>query len=284
MHPRTTLVIATYFTSLAAMGYAYYYTGNRSQTKIIGNRLVEFGHSHTNTRALCLGYCWHGLSKLIAGDLEGATDNFQSAIRISSDPWYKQFPQLALCFGQINLGEIEKSVHMIQDLNNFSKTRGAEFTGEPAAFFQGTIVALSGKWQEGVEQMEKTLTVWLENKAAIRWILFAYILAQLHIKLISNPKDNRLSAGKDDHCQIAQKADHLLKTCIRKATAYGMVAMEGQIWLSLGNLHRHLGRLDEARSNWQKALILFEQCDAEFFRLQTLDSLAMFEKVSAQNG
>jgi class 3 adenylate cyclase/tetratricopeptide (TPR) repeat protein len=269
----------TYFTSLAAKGYAYYYIGNRSQTKIIGNRLVEFGHSHTNTRALCLGYCWYGLSKLIAGDLEGATDNFQSAIRISSDPWYKQFPQLALCFGQINLGEIEKSVHMIQDLNNFSKTRGAEFTGEPAAFFQGTIIALSGKWQEGVEQMEKALTVWLENKAAIRWILFAYILARLHIKLISNPKDKRLSAGKDDHCRIAQKADHLLKTCIRKAAACGMVAMEGQIRLSLGNLHRHLGKLDEARSNWQKALILFEQCDAEFFRLQTLDSLSMFEKV-----
>ena len=269
----------TYFTSLAAMGYAYYYIGNRSQTKIFGDRLVEFGHRHTNTRALCLGYCWYGLSELIAGDLESASENFQSAIRISSDPWYKQFSQLAFCFGQINLGEIEKSVHMIQDLNNFSKTRGAEFTGEPAAFFQGTIVALSGKWQEGVEQMEKVLTLWLENKATIRWTLFTYILALLHIKLISNPEDKRLYARKFDRNQIAQKADSLLKACVHSATTAGMIAMEGQIWLSLGNLHRLLDRVDEARSNWQKALVLFEQCDAEFFRQKALDSLSMFEKV-----
>jgi class 3 adenylate cyclase/tetratricopeptide (TPR) repeat protein len=269
----------TYFTSLAAMGYAYYYIGNRSQTKTMGDRLIEFGHSHTNTRALCIGYCWHGLSKLIAGDLEGATENFQSAIRISSDPWYKQFPQLALCFGQINLGEIEELLYMIRDLTNFSQTRGAEFTGEPAAFFQGTIVALSGKWQEGVEQMERVLTQWLDNNATIRWTLFAYILAQLHIKLISNPEDKRYSIQKVDYNQMTQKADRLLKACIHNAITAGMVAMEGQIWLSLGNLHRHLGKLGEARSNWQKALGLFEKCDAEFFRQQALDSLARFEEV-----
>lgn len=268
-----------YYESLAAMGYTHWHAGNCTQTAKIGDRLMDFGHHHSNTRALCFGHCCHGWSKLIAGDLDAATICFQDAIEISQDPWYETFPKLALSFGQICLGDVDKTTHLVRKLIDFSSSSGVEFVGEPAAFFQGLAMALSGQWQAGVLQMENVLALWLKNEAILRWTLCTYILAQLHLKFALSPMEEKLPTGQENRSQMAHKASLLLEACADKAVSAGMVAIEGQIWLCMGNLNHYFGRPEAARENLQKALLLFERCNADLFSKQAMEALSIYEEV-----
>ncbi len=270
-----------HMTSLAAMGYAHWHAGHREQTENIGRLLIDLGRQNADTRALCLGYCCHGWSKLIDGNLDEATINFKRAISISQDPWYSTFPKLALAFGQISLGNIGTTTHLIKKLIHFSNDSGAEFVGEPASFFHGIGLALSGQWLKGVAQMEAVLEQWQKNEANLRWTLCAFILSQIYLKLACEAEEKDLPDEAESRSRMAEKAYHLLKTCVQKASNAGMRAIEGQIWLSMGKLELHLGRVETARKSWQTSLSLFQQCKAEGFHKTALEMLSTFEVVNS---
>ena len=102
-----------YFHPLLGKAYAYWHKGDARRTGEMGDRLIKFGHRHGNVRSLVSGYCCHGWKALITGDIPHAVDSFKQAFQSSADPWYSQFPKLALCYGVISNGQFEEALPLL---------------------------------------------------------------------------------------------------------------------------------------------------------------------------
>ncbi len=126
-----------YFNSLAGLAYVDFHRGERGKTLEKGKILVEFGQQHSNIRCMVMGHCFIGYSHMAGGDIPAAASYFEEAVRISADPWYSQFPSLALCYARIAHGEYEGMRETLERIVSFSEERGAEYVGTPGKLVIG---------------------------------------------------------------------------------------------------------------------------------------------------
>ena len=80
-----------YFSSLGGMGYAYFNRGDINKGLETGRALLDHGQKYSNIRSLVYSQFVMGLAYFAAGDLSSAIECFQSAIRVSADPYFSQF-------------------------------------------------------------------------------------------------------------------------------------------------------------------------------------------------
>lgn len=169
-----------YFNALMGRGYAYWHKGNAEKNRKIGKLLIKFGKTHGNVRSLVSGHCCLGWKELVVGDIDAATASFKSAVGMSADPWYSQFPKLALCYGAISNGKIEEALPLLDQLIAFSDDNGAEFVGEPANFFKGLTTIMNGRVAQGLEIMESLLSRWQTSGCRLRVLTCGYVMGQVY--------------------------------------------------------------------------------------------------------
>ena len=86
-----------HFNSLAGLAYAESQRGGKGKAFEHGKTLLEFGQRPSNVRSMVMGYCFMGYSHMLGGHIAAATSCFEIAVQVSLDPWYSQFPRMALC-------------------------------------------------------------------------------------------------------------------------------------------------------------------------------------------
>lgn len=249
-----------YFNSVHGKAYAYWHKGNAERTKEAGNSLIRFGKQHGNIRSLVSGHCGLGWSDLVIGDLDGALKNFRAAVDISADPWYSQFPKLALCYGAISNGKLEEALPLLDHLIAFSEDNGAEFVGEPARFFKALTHILNGKVTQGLTVMEGLLEKWMTTGCKLRVLTCGYVLARLYFKLrqSSMASANTENPSTHDHL-MADNCLRWFQTCISEAREMGARTMEGRSLMGLGDLYAVMGEKDKAKKVLTRSIELFEQ-------------------------
>lgn len=256
-----------YFNGLHGKGYAYWHKGDAYRTGRIGERLVKFGKRNGNVRSLVSGHCCLGWRDLVVGDIGSATASFQTAVKISADPWYSQFPKLALCYGAISHGKIEGALPMLEQLIAFSDDNGAEFVGEPAKFFLALTEILKGKVIKGLRVMETLLTQWQADGCRLRIMTCGYVMARVYALLYQGA---RQTADSPDAPQIRPMADSCIQwfqTCISEAKEMGALAMQGQALMGLGNAYIELGKIDRARQCLTESIDILEKVNASHYLL-----------------
>ncbi|MEE4113130.1 MAG: hypothetical protein V2I40_09970, partial [Desulfobacteraceae bacterium] len=254
-----------YFHALAGEGYASWHRGDRQATHDIGTRLLAFGRHQTNIRSMVMGHCCHGWSHLIAGDMARATGSFEEAVRVSADPWYAQFPILALCYGRISNGQFGSALKLLNQLMAFSDAHGAEFVGEPARFFFSLIAIQQGDVEAGIARMEQLLEKWGTAGCRLRYLNCGFVMAQVYAKLIGMTDQTPDRKAADRSAALYQKALWWYRTCIDTAQALGTTAMQGRAFLELGDLYLTVDNPDDAQGAYQKSIALFEQSDAGMY-------------------
>ena len=152
-----------FINSLAGKGYALWHKGERRKTMEVGKILLDFADHQSDSRSKVMGYCCLGWGHLISGDVKAAAECFQKAMDISTDPWYAVFPKLALCYGFITNNQLENAGQLIDDILAFSRERGAEFAGTPAAFFRGVALIAGGQLNTGFNILQGLLRDWWER-------------------------------------------------------------------------------------------------------------------------
>ena len=169
-----------YFHALFGEGYASWHKGDAQRTAQVGQKLIEFGKRYGNVRSLVSGHTCLGWRHLIIGEIERATQCFKEAVGISADPWYSQFPSLALCYGLISNGKIQEALPLLDQLILFSDDNGAEFIGEPGRFFKGLVSILSDQVEQGLAVMEGLLQKWQTDGCRLRVLLCGYVMARIY--------------------------------------------------------------------------------------------------------
>jgi tetratricopeptide (TPR) repeat protein len=259
-----------YFNSMAGMGYALWHRGEKRKTWEVGENLLKFGRKHANVRSMVMGYCCRGWSHLIGGDFSAATSCFRNAVRISPDPWYCQFPKLALCYGNVLCGEVLDSEKQILEILDFSRSSGAEFLGAPAHFFEGVLLIAKGDLTRGMTILEDTLRVWQQSDSKLRYTECSFVLAKIYSNLAGSPGNSGpTNTGKNKDLLArkrvsgGQKAEFHFNKAIEAAEEIGAKCILGQAYLGLGLLHKETGKTDKAKKCLSQAVQIFEQCDAE---------------------
>ncbi len=263
-----------YFHPLLGKGYAYWFKGDARRTGEMGDRLIKFGHRHGNVRSLVSGYCCHGWQALITGDIQRAIESFQQAIQTSADPWYSQFPKLALCYGAISNGQVEDALPLLDQLIDFSEHNGAEFVGEPAHFFKGLTAIFKGQTAGGLESMELHLSQWKADGSRLRVLACGYVMARVYGRLYAGA---RQTSNQPDDPQVnawAQKAIHWYRTSIDAASEMGAAAIHGQALSGLASVWALSGRPDQAREALLQSIELLERIDAKDHLKQVREQLA----------
>ena len=269
-----------YFDSLAGLGYVHWYRGEKQKAFEVGKALVEFGRKHSNFRSMVMGHCFKGFSHLVAGDLPAATSCFQEAIQISADPWYSQFPKLALCYAQISTGQFDEAEAALREIVSFDRECGAEFVGTPAQFLLGPLLMARGHLSKGMKILEDIQKRWRESGCRLRYVNSEYIIARTYAQIAQGARSMRPSTVAKNLGFLVkrvpfagQRALEHFNRAIEVATEIEAWGILGRAYLDLGLFHKAKSRNDQARQCLSRAIELFEQSEAEVYLKQAQDAL-----------
>jgi tetratricopeptide (TPR) repeat protein len=244
---------------LTGIGYAAWHKGDIDLITKTGKELLQFGKRHANVRSLVAGHCCHGWRGLITGDIDSAKESFHAAIQLSSDPWYTQFPKLALAFGLISNRKTDEALPMLDQLIQFSDENGAEFVGEPAHYFKGLTSILRGQVAPGLEIMETRLANWSRAGDRLRCLTCGCVMANVYLMLYEKASQDTASEDSQKAAAMAHKSLQWFQTCITEAEDMGANAMQGQALFGLGNLLAAMGKPDQARKALYQSHDLLER-------------------------
>jgi class 3 adenylate cyclase/tetratricopeptide (TPR) repeat protein len=251
-----------YFNALTAMGYVAWHRGEARQAAKIGHTLLKFGNRHGNVRSLVSGHCCLGWRCLITGNIEAAIVHFREANQISVDPWYAQFPKLALCYGSISNGRIEDALPYLDPLICFSDDNGAEFVGEPARFFKGVTEILRGRVSEGLAAMEDLLDAWEATGCRLRTLACGYVMARVYALLFENAFQTTTGGAAGHADRLAEKALTHFETCVSAAADMKAKGIAGQCLLGRARILSALGRPSAAREALNQSMAIFSEINA----------------------
>jgi class 3 adenylate cyclase/tetratricopeptide (TPR) repeat protein len=259
-----------YFNSLGGLAYVHFYRGERRKAFEAGKTLLDFGNTHSNIRSMVMGYCFMGYSHLAGGDMAASSACFEEAVRISVDPWYRQFPSLALCYARIIHGEYQGLLETLEGIIRFSEERGVEYVGTPARLLSGAVLAAQGQLGRGVKVLEEVADIWLQSGNRLRYAVSQLILGRVYALMAQG-------SGKKNLAMFFRNIGFLIKTvpfadrkalvCLRRAievaNEIGAKDTSARAHLALGLLHKAKRRPAEARECLACAVQLFEECEAD---------------------
>ena len=262
-----------YFNGLFARAYAWWHIGDAERIKKIGNRLIKFGRQHGNVRSMVAGHCCLGWRNLTIGDVDRAINCFDTAVQMSADPWYSQFPKLALCYGAISNGKLDTALPLLDQLVHFSDANGAEFVGEPAKFFKGLASILNGQVSEGLETMESLLAGWRTGGCRLRILTCGYVMGNVYSRLYQGASQTTGDADLPTVLALADNAIRWLEDCSTAAEETGARVIQGQALLEWGKLLCVLNRPDEAATRLRQSFDIFEHTGARHHLQRATEAL-----------
>jgi len=270
-----------YFKSLAALANNYIYTGENQKALNAGQKLLDYGHKHSNIRSISLGHTYISYSYFIAGDYHLAETYAQKAIQISVDPLYAIGSNLLLGFSHAFLGEFEKIREKAKQDCEFLQEVGCEVWGKMAEILLGLTYVASGQMSKGLKMVEKVRDMFQKNKRRGRLAMPEYILGKIYLQIVAGENlpsfsilarnigfvvKNVPAAGK--------KAEDHFKRTIEIANEIGAKSWIAVSYLDLGLLHKAKKRTDQARECISEAIKIFEEIEAEVFLKQAKETLA----------
>jgi class 3 adenylate cyclase/tetratricopeptide (TPR) repeat protein len=267
-----------YFNALTGKGYAYWHKGDAQRTGNIGSRLIKFGKRHGNVRSLVCGHCCLGWKDLVVGDTDGAMASFRTAVEISADPWYSQFPKLALCYGAISNGKVEEALPILDQLISFSEDNGAEFVGAPAGFFKELANILDGQVAESLKIMETMLAQWQAAGCRLRALTCGYVMARVYALLFQKALQTGDNRESPQVRAMAGECIQWFQTCVTEAREMGAQAMEGQALLGLGQALAVLGEPERAIRRLNQSIDILDQANASHHLEQAKAMIESFRK------
>ncbi len=269
-----------YFNSMAGLTYVHVHRGAKRKAFEGGKTLVDFGQRHSNIRSMVMGHCFMGYSHMVGGDIAAATSCFEEAVRVSADPWYSQFPSLALCYAHIAHGEYHGLQETLERIISFSEERGAEYSGTPGKFLLGAVQVAHGQLGKGMKVIEEIAESWQQSGNKLRYTVSQLVLGRTYALLAQGTGKKKLSMILKNVGFLATKAPFADRKAVQHLTAAIETAREmgakdllGRTALTLGLLHKAKGRHDQARECLTKAVLMFEACEADTYLQQAREAL-----------
>jgi len=275
-----------YFNSLAAIGYAYWYLGEKENAIEVGDILVDYGKTNSNIRSLVMGHFMIGNAYFMEGNFQSAISKFKKALNISVDPLYSQFPRLMLGMSYTlaeNPVDAERELTIVSE---FGQKYGVEVIGRPAKTFLSVISIINGDISKGVKSIYNNILLSKQLGRKTTVAIFEHVLGKIYLQLVERNKPINFHVILRNFIFLiinlpfaAKKAEIHLKKSIGVANDIGAKAILGQAFLDLGILYKLRKRNDKALKALNKAIRYLEMVDATFFLEQAKKTIVSLKQV-----
>jgi class 3 adenylate cyclase/tetratricopeptide (TPR) repeat protein len=266
--------------SYRALGYAYWFRGECDNTKEVGNILLNYGQNQSDIRSITLGHMYIGMGHHIAGDFPHAIERYQRAIQLSEDPRFLNSAKLILGMSYISDGKHQEAENTLEEVMRFSEEYGSEYLGTAAQGLFGIVLLAKGNLKKGVKITEDVLKEFDEKGSRYRFAGLNFVLGNVYLQIVqkNEPKSISFIAKNIGFLMknvpfASKKAEFHFKKTIEVAKEISSKSYLGRAYLSLGSLHKAKGRIDQARKYISRAVIVFEQCEADVFLKQAKEAL-----------
>ena len=251
-----------FFKSLAAIGYVNFYQGNGEKTLKIGATLLSYGQSHSNIRSMMMGHFMVAFSHLVANDLPPAIETGKKAVQTAQDPLYCMYSNFLLGVGYLSSGQLQEAEEVLQKAVSDSRALGCELIGTPTQAFLGLISIIKGKLNPGLEMMEEALQLEMKCQRRYWYATIANAIGQVYLQLLSNNVPG-----------AANKAERYFSMALEVAEKIGAKGVEGQAYLNLGQLNKAMGKNDQTRHCFSRAIQIFEESEAAVYLDQAKEAM-----------
>jgi class 3 adenylate cyclase/tetratricopeptide (TPR) repeat protein len=269
-----------YFKSLAGIGFACCYGGERKRAMQAGTAILDYGRRHSNVRSMVLGHWIMGLNYLNDGNFLAAIECKKKAIKIAEDPFYSQFSRLTLGMAYAQNGQFQEAEGPLKEVMSYSRDFGCELLETLASATLGLISIAKGQMSQGLKMAERALQACLENQRRCQYAILECALGQVYLQIVDKTAPVSLpmiaknigfiirnvpSAGK--------KAEEHFNKAIEVSQEIGAKGTLGRAYLDLGLLNKAKGKTDQARDYITKAIQALEQCGSDAYLRQAKEAL-----------
>jgi len=259
-----------FYNSLAPIGYAYRYIGEKKKAIAAGKDLIEYGNRNSNVRSLVMGYFVIGNAYFHEGNFQSAISNYKKALKISVDPLYSQFPRIALGMSYIMAEQTLDAEMELKKVAEFCKKFGVEVIGNPCELFLGVVSIMKGNIRQGFNKIHNMLQIFNENGRKPFVAMSEHILGKIYLHLAQNQNLTDLSIIAKNiffllrNLPVAtKKAEKHINKAIKIAEEIGAIGILGEMYLDLGILHKAQKRDEKARECLERAIHLLKQTEAD---------------------
>jgi class 3 adenylate cyclase/tetratricopeptide (TPR) repeat protein len=267
--------------SLSGIGYLFWIKGQGQKCIEAGLRLVDFGLKHSSIRSQVMGHYIKGLGYFAKGDFQEAKNCFTSATEVSGDPYYYHIPRLLLGMTYILTGGLQEAETILREVVEYSEKFDTESIGTPACAMLGGTLLLKGELKTGLKMVEDALRLFHKNERIFSCIMTDYILGTFYLQ-IANKNDQFSLPVKIKNIGFlvkhtpfsSQKAEAHFNKAIELADQTGAKGLLGQAYMGLGLLEKARKRNADAREYISKAIMIFEECEAEVYLKHATEALA----------
>jgi len=268
-----------YFKPLAGICNCHYFLGNANELIKGGQSLIEYGIKNANNRSLTMGYWTIAWGQMARGDMQLVIDNAEKAISVAQDPFYGQFPNMALGPAHVLRGEIAEAKKVLTDAIAFTEKNGVGIIGIFCKGFFGVALVAEGQMALGMKMIEKTYSNLLKYNHKGMLPLFEYVLGYVYYQIAYGPKPSLSVMVKNafflvKHAPFAsRKAIQHFKKAIDLAKETSAKCFIGQAYLGLGLIYMNWKKNSAAAENLNLAIREFKKCEADVFLDQAMEAL-----------
>jgi len=241
-----------YFKSMAGIGEAYSFRGDRRKVMAAGEAILEYGQMHNSVRSLVMGHWTVALAYSMDDDLPSEIECAQRALEVAADPFYALLAKIQLGTAYVFSGRIQEAEQLLQECLSFSRDFGLELIDPLLEACLAAVTLFSGGQPgEAMERGENALRTLLESERKPYAVLVASGIGMMYGSLVGQIPE------------ADQKAQEHLNIAIELGAEIGTKGTMGQAYLDLGLLHRTKGEKERARECIGTAVSLFEECELE---------------------
>ena len=257
------------FKSLGGIAQAYIFRGDLKKALIVGKSLLDYGHRNNSSRSIVLGYVFIGYYHFMDGNFASSIECLQSAIQISVDPYYSICAKLLLCFNYTYARRTQDIESVVSEIDTFCKNYGCEIWGTLNRILIGVIAIYNGKMSWGLKIIEESNQNFLYNRRNYYHAYSEYIIAKVYSQIFYKEEKLKPVAIISNFLFLlkniplaAKKAELHFKKAIEAAEEIGAKTIQAQANFDLGVLYKAKHKKDAAYNCIEKAIQLFEQCEA----------------------
>jgi tetratricopeptide (TPR) repeat protein len=270
--------------TLNGLGIIYYYRGECTEIREIGEQLINFGQTHSDPRCMAMGHNSIGLSEYVAGNYKLAIGSFRNSIQISEDILFVNAGNLFLGMTYVANEEFSKAENICDKIMRKSEVYGFEFMGTAAKVFYGVIMISQGSLNKGLEILENAVDDFLNIGCMFRYASVNFIIGNFYARLaVGKSKKSVPFIVKNIGFLIkniplaSKKAEIYYNKTIEDAKKIGAKALLGQAYLNLGLFHKAKKKPSQAKETISRAIDIFDEIKAYVFLEKAKEALASVE-------
>ena len=205
----------------------------------------------------------------MAGDFKACIQSSHQAIAVSKDPFYSQFPAIAMNLAYAFDGQFDKALESQQELVAFCEKYDVGELLVHENIIRGAAMVASGRMDQGLKLIEESRQTSIANQRKTPLIISEYVLGMIYSQIATGPKPRLSVMAKNvgflmKNVPVAsKKAEEHYQKAIELSEEIRANAYRGISYLGLGQFYQAKKKIDQARKYIGKAIEILEECQAE---------------------